>query len=131
MKIAIPVTDGMVEQHFGQREQFAIVDVADGDAGHGPIELVDARDVQHNHVGTVELLKLHGVHAIVAGGMGYPMFASLKNAGFEVITGAEGSTEEVVHAFAAGKLVDKGDVHEHHHEHDHHHEGGHHHGYDH
>lgn len=129
MKIAIPVTGGMVEHHFGRRDEFAIVDVVDGSFDPSRIEFVDARAVQHDHEGTVELLRRHGVQTVVAGGMGYGIFAALKNAGLEIITGAEGTVEGVAKDFAEGKLVDRGAVHNHHHgpnEGHHEHHGGHH-----
>lgn len=129
MKIAVPTTAGRVEQHFGRSEEFAIVEVAEGSTELGSIETVDARGTLHDHEGRAALLGQHGVQVVIAGGMGYGMFAALRDSGFTVITGAEGTVEEVARAFAMGKLTDKGAVHHGHHHEEHNHAEHHQHGH--
>lgn len=104
MKIAIPARDQQLESHFGQCAYFAIFRVEDG--AILARERVEA-ETNGCRSSMASALAGLGVHVMLAGSMGPGAHASLARNGIEVIRGCEGSLEDVVAAFLAGRLVDR------------------------
>ena len=115
MKIAVTEEDGQIYQHFGHTRWFEVYDIKDGQiASH---EKIDAQGSGHEALGG--FLKAHGVDLLICGGIGAGAMEVLEDAGIGLVYGAEGSVEEAVKAYLAGKLQNdpSGECHEHDHNH--------------
>ena len=102
MVIAVPYLDGDVNAHFGSTRAFLLAQTSDGQLERSSI--FELQGMQHNHAGIADFLKEQGVEVIIAGGMGGPMQAALKDAGFELYCGIGGPALAAVDAFLAGEL---------------------------
>ncbi len=101
MKIAIPLAEGKLTNHFGHCEQFAIIDV-DGDRVHNK-ELVTPPP--HEPGVLPKWLGEMGVNLIIAGGMGQRAISLFQERGVRVITGAPNlEPEELVSQYLKGTL---------------------------
>jgi predicted Fe-Mo cluster-binding NifX family protein len=104
MRIAIPMADGRLAQHFGHCEKFALVDV-------DPVtkEITASTEVEapeHQPGLLPPWLKERGVNLIIAGGMGSRAHSLFQAASIEVLTGALAETEAIlVRQYLDGKLV--------------------------
>jgi len=128
MKIAVVTEDGAtISQHFGRAPFYQVVTVEDGKvvsrekrnkAGHhtagsdGCHEDHSCHDGKHGmdaasqakHAGM--LANILDSQVLIAGGMGYGAYESLKSSGIEpIITDVE-SIDEAVKLYLEGKLVD-------------------------
>ena len=101
MKIAIAAEGNSVSMHFGHCEGFMIYDIENKqikssnfvpNPGHRPGYLP-------------EFLKDKGISCIIAGGMGGGAIELFNNFGIDVITGAEGNTDEIIKKYIDGTLV--------------------------
>jgi len=104
MKIAIPVHEGRLNQHFGQTEAFEIVEV---DPQSKAITARRTMPVStHDGCGALPaLLKAEGVDTVLCGGLGHGAKANLEHAGFTLIAGAPaGDVTDLVQAYLAGTL---------------------------
>lgn len=103
MRIAIPVFEGKLSQHFGHCDAFAIVDT-DDDAS----QIVKREDlIPPPHEPGVLPSWLHGegVNVIIAGGMGQRAQQLFARNDIKVVIGATtGSPEELVSAYLGGTL---------------------------
>jgi len=104
MRIAIPMTDGRLAQHFGHCEKFALVDV-------DPVtkEITASTEVaapEHQPGLLPPWLKERGVNIVIAGGMGARAHSLFQAASIEVLTGAPAeSPTAIVRQYLDGKLV--------------------------
>jgi predicted Fe-Mo cluster-binding NifX family protein len=104
MRIAIPMADGRLAQHFGHCEKFALVDV-------DPVtkEITASTEVEapeHQPGLLPPWLKERGVNLIIAGGMGSRAHSLFQAATIEVLTGAPAeSAATLVRQYLDGKLV--------------------------
>jgi predicted Fe-Mo cluster-binding NifX family protein len=104
MRIAIPMADGRLAQHFGHCEKFALVDV-------DPVtkEITASTEVEapeHQPGLLPPWLKERGVNLIIAGGMGSRAHSLFQAASIEVLTGALAETTAILGAaVSGGKLV--------------------------
>jgi predicted Fe-Mo cluster-binding NifX family protein len=104
MRIAIPMADGRLAQHFGHCEKFALVDV-------DPVtkEITASTEVEapeHQPGLLPPWLKERGVNLIIAGGMGSRANSLFQAASIEVLTGALAETAAIlVRQYLDGKLV--------------------------
>jgi predicted Fe-Mo cluster-binding NifX family protein len=104
MRIAIPMADGRLVQHFGHCEKFALVDV-------DPVtkEITASTEVEapeHQPGLLPPWLKERGVNLIIAGGMGARAHSLFQAASIEVLTGAPAeSASALVQQYLDGKLV--------------------------
>ncbi len=90
MRIAIPIADGSLAQHFGHCEKFALVDVDPvTKAMTGSTEVAAP---EHQPGLLPPWLKERGVHLVIAGGMGARARELFQNAAIEVLTGAPSET---------------------------------------
>jgi len=103
MRIAIPVVEGKLSQHFGHCETFVIVD-ADGDSG----KVVNRKDLTPpRHEPGVLPTWLHdeGVNVIIAGGMGQRAQQLFAQNQIEVVVGAPAeSPDNLVSAYLSNTL---------------------------
>jgi len=102
MRIAIPLAQGKLSQHFGHCEAFALVDVADG-------KISSREDVpapEHEPGLLPRWLASKGAKVIIAGGMGARAQGLFAEQGIEVLVGAPPEApEELVRSYLAGTLV--------------------------
>jgi predicted Fe-Mo cluster-binding NifX family protein len=104
MRIAIPMADGRLAQHFGHCEKFALIDVDPvAKAITGSTEVTAP---EHEPGLLPRWLEKQGVHLVIAGGMGSRAHALFQAASIEVLTGApEESAATLVRQFLDEKLV--------------------------
>jgi len=86
MKIAIPVVNGQINQHFGHSAQFAIVA-----AKNGKVEKVEVLDTpQQGHGFIPGWLAELGVSVALVGGMGAFAQQAMQEQGIKVVGGIAG-----------------------------------------
>jgi predicted Fe-Mo cluster-binding NifX family protein len=104
MRIAIPVADGRLAQHFGHCEKFALVDVDPATK-----EITSSTEVEapeHQPGLLPPWLKERGVNLVIAGGMGSRAYTLFQAASIEVLTGAPAeSAATLVRQYLDGTLV--------------------------
>ncbi|HPD48458.1 MAG TPA: iron-sulfur cluster carrier protein MrpORP [Anaerohalosphaeraceae bacterium] len=92
MRIAIPLFEGKLSQHFGHCEQFAIIDT-DGQAG-GIAKREDVTPPPHEPGVLPRWLAGMHVNVIIAGGMGQRAQQLFTQSGIEVVVGAGAESPE-------------------------------------
>lgn len=104
MRIAIPMADGRLAQHFGHCEKFALIDV---DPLTKQITATTEVPAPEHQPGLLPpWLKERGVNLVIAGGMGSRAHTLFKAAAIEVLTGAPAeSAATLVRQYLDGKLV--------------------------
>nr|WP_315988728.1 NifB/NifX family molybdenum-iron cluster-binding protein [Desulforamulus aquiferis] len=102
MKIAMPAKNGMVNEHFGTTQEFALIELENGKV-RGK-QIISNEGLQHNHGGMAHMLKNENIDTIICGGIGGHMIQALQQMGIKVLNGATGPLEEVAEAYAAGSL---------------------------
>lgn len=110
MKIAVTYENGNVFQHFGHSEHFVVYQVEGS-------EILSSAVVDSNgsgHGALAGFLADLGVEVLICGGIGEGAQSALAEAGIQVCSGAQGSTDEAVKAFLAGELVSAGTNCDHH-----------------
>ncbi len=101
-RFAIPVAGGVLCNHFGHCEQFALIDVEDGQLSSA--EMVTPPP--HEPGVLPRWLSGQGVNTIIAGGMGQRAQGLFTEAGVNVAVGAPNlAPEELVTRYLAGTLV--------------------------
>jgi len=101
MKIAIPLAAGRLCMHFGHCEQFALVDVADGNATQTTL----VTPPPHEPGLLPRWLHEQGVTLVIAGGMGQRAQQLFGQSGIQVVVGAPAETPEaLVSAYVNGTL---------------------------
>ena len=103
MRIAIPVVDGRLSQHFGHSETFAIVDT-----DHDSRRVLSRKDLtppQHEPGVLPKWLHDEGVDVIIASGMGQRAQQLFAQNQIEVVVGAPSeSPENLVSAYLSNTL---------------------------
>jgi predicted Fe-Mo cluster-binding NifX family protein len=104
MRIAIPMADGRLAQHFGHCEKFALVDV---DPVTKEITVSTEVEAPEHQPGLLPpWLKERGVNLIIAGGMGSRAHSLFQAASIEVLTGAPAESAAIlVRQYLDGNLV--------------------------
>jgi Mrp family chromosome partitioning ATPase/predicted Fe-Mo cluster-binding NifX family protein len=104
MKIAVPVTKGILSSHFGHCEQFVLFDVgSDGKVVGGQQVLTPP---PHEPGTFPKWLHEQGTTVIIAGGMGSRAQSLFGQNGIQVVVGvAGGKPESIVREFLAGRLT--------------------------
>ena len=100
MKIAIPVENDILFEHFGKAKQFKIYTMNDLDPLTG--ETVAPKELGHEAV--AQFLKAQGVDVILCGNVGEEARSAVQDAHMLIFSGASGSADEVVNAFLEGNL---------------------------
>ena len=103
MKIAIPTVNGMLCQHFGHSDQFAVLTV---DTEKKTISTSQLMSPPPHEPGVLpRWLQEQGVTVVIAGGMGQRAQQLLREYGIEVLVGApQGSPEQIVQTYLKGSL---------------------------
>lgn len=103
MRIAIPIVEGKLSQHFGHSDIFAIVDT-DGDSGK-VLNRKDLTPPRHEPGVLPRWLHDEGVNVIIAGGMGQRAQQLFAQNQIEVVVGAPAeSPESLVSAYLGNTL---------------------------
>jgi predicted Fe-Mo cluster-binding NifX family protein len=104
MRIAIPMADGRLAQHFGHCAKFALVDV---DPAAKAITASTEVDAPEHQPGLLPVwLKERGVNLVIAGGMGSRAQALFQAASIQVLTGAPAEApQNLVQQFLDGTLT--------------------------
>ncbi|WP_321476442.1 NifB/NifX family molybdenum-iron cluster-binding protein [uncultured Paludibaculum sp.] len=104
MRIAIPVSGGLLAQHFGHCEQFELIDV--DVAAKSVVHSAVLPAPPHAHGVLPRWLHENGANLVIAGGMGAGARSLFQAAGIDVLTGVESrSTNAVVEDYLKGTLV--------------------------
>ncbi|NJN25233.1 MAG: dinitrogenase iron-molybdenum cofactor biosynthesis protein [Cyclobacteriaceae bacterium] len=115
MKIAIPIKNNQVDDHFGHCSYYAIYHT--DEAGNILVkEMLKAPEGCGCKSNIASTLKELGVNILLAGNMGKGALDMLRSFGIEVVRGCHGLASDVVADFLAGKLVDSDIVCDHHHD---------------
>lgn len=109
MKIAVPVSNGILCMHFGHCDEFAIVDAEPKTRTiNGKTSVTPP---PHEPGLLPRWLHDQGVELVIAGGMGARAQQIFDQAGVKVIVGASaGEPEQLVKSFMEGSLVTGGNT---------------------
>lgn len=101
-KIAIPVSNGILSQHFGHSQHFALYEVSNGEIKNQII----LNAPPHQPGLLPKWLKEKGATDILAGGMGQRAIDLFNQSGINVYVGVPSkSADEIVIDFLDGKLT--------------------------
>ena len=104
MRIALPLSDGRLCQHFGHCETFALFDVSP--EGREVLGRISTVPPPHAPGVLPEWLRGQGVDLVLAGGMGARAKAIFCDAGIQVVSGvASAPADEVVQTYLDGTLA--------------------------
>ena len=106
MKIAVPAMGNDVARHFGHCENFIFFDTQDG-------KIVSKNSVPnpgHRPGFLPNFLADNGAQVVIAGGMGGGAVDIFNERNVEVILGAQGSAEDMVNEYLAGRLESTGSI---------------------
>ncbi len=104
MRIATTYENGKIFQHFGRTEAFKIYNLEDGLIRS--TEMIETNGTGHGALAGI--LAENMVDLLICGGIGGGAKAALTEAGIEVISGVEGSTDQAILSYVLGELVDAG-----------------------
>ena len=105
MKVCVPTRDnngmeGTIEQHFGKALTYTILDTDSGEVSVIPNT--------SEHMGGVylppEFLHRNGVEIMLCAGLGYKAVKMFESYGITVFVGVEGTVQDAIDAWKAGKL---------------------------
>ncbi len=103
MRIAIPLTEGQLSQHFGHCQQFAVVDIDEKSKSISSRE--DFTPPPHEPGILPKWLGGMGVNVIIAGGMGQRAQQLFAQRQIEVVVGAPAdSPEKLITTYLNGTL---------------------------
>ena len=109
MRYAIPVSGGMLSQHFGHCEQFALIDVNEERREIVNKEMVSSPE--HEPGFLPRWLAEQGVSVVIAGGMGSRAQNLFDQNRIKVVINVlESDPEQAVLGYLAGTLKTGGDV---------------------
>ena len=104
MRIAVPTSNGVLAEHFGHCEAFSFMDVNEAT---NTISSATQEPAPPHEPGLLpRWLEERGVNVVISGGMGSRAQGLFKEAGIQVVTGAESRPPEVVaRDYIAGALT--------------------------
>lgn len=103
MRVAMPMEDGYVSEHFGRARYFVIADIENGEVKSK--EIVENPVYEAHRPGAVPRFLIEkGVQCIVCGGMGPSAEQIFRRKGIEVMMGISGKIDEVLEKLAKGEL---------------------------
>lgn len=101
MKIAVPVENNQIFQHFGRTSMFYIYKI--DETGK-----IVSRDILNTngkgHSALAVLLKENHVNTVICGGLGLPMYNHLIENHMQVFGGCEGDVDKAVQSYLDGSL---------------------------
>jgi len=104
MKIAMPIENGQIGDHFGHCEYFTIYTIHD-QAITDKVTL-PAPSGCGCKAGIIDTLSQMGVTVMLAGNMGAKPWHKLTTAGIEVVRGCQGMPDAVIQDYLAGNISD-------------------------
>lgn len=113
MKIAVPIHNGFVNEHFGHTENYAIFTI-NPDNQIIDRQLIKADEGCGCKSGIADLLARSGVTLMLAGNIGAGAVHHLYNEGIDVVRGCTGNAESAVIEFLKGEIIDTGTTCQHH-----------------
>jgi predicted Fe-Mo cluster-binding NifX family protein len=105
MKIAIPVHNGYINDHFGHSEQFVIYTISP-EKNIESVMPVPSLEGCGCKSGIAEILAEQGVSIMLAGNIGAGAINHLNEYGIEVVRGCHGPADLAVNAYLAGTIID-------------------------
>jgi len=103
MKLAVAYKNGMIYEHFGHCECFAIYEFKGFDTDNIKTSYLDTSD-KHGHVAMANLMKDEGVDVVICGNMGKEAKDMLLSYDIFPITGNMGSADMAAELFVSGRL---------------------------
>lgn len=124
MRIAIPMSDGKLEQHFGHCQQFTFIDV--DSTTREVLKSTQEAAPEHEPGLLPRWLRDRGVTVVIAGGIGARAQALFRELGMEVVSGAERrEADAIVQDYLRGALATDSNSCDHRHHRDGHGRSGH------
>lgn len=103
MKLAVAYKNGMIHEHFGHCECFAIYEFKWMDPDSCKTSFLDTSD-KHGHTAMANLLKEEGVDVVICGNMGKEAKELLLDYDIFPLAGHMGSVDMAAELFIAGRL---------------------------
>jgi predicted Fe-Mo cluster-binding NifX family protein len=100
MKVAITTNGNKVNGHFGSCDTFTLVELENGTINNKQVV-----GTEGNHHGSLPgYLSSLGVNVVISGGMGDGAKQKLSQLGIEIITGIQGTIDEIIEQYKEGNL---------------------------
>jgi predicted Fe-Mo cluster-binding NifX family protein len=118
IKIAIPTTGNVVDNHFGHCEMYTVI-TADDDLNITGTEILPSPQGCGCKSNIASVFQEIGVSVMLAGGIGAGAIQVLNLHGIGVIRGCSGEVNKLAEMYLKGALTDSGEScaqHEHHHQ---------------
>lgn len=103
MRIAVAYDKGMIGEHFGHAEMFAIYEYQDADVNRCTKRLVETKEL-HGHQAMADLMLSERVDAVISGGMGAEAKSALLRYGIVPIAGFAGNADDAADLLILGQL---------------------------
>ncbi len=103
MRIAVAYNDGMIFEHFGHCECFAIYDYENSDVMKCTKTLVDCADM-HGHAAMAKLMREQKVDVVICGNMGAEAKNMLLSYGIIPLAGYMGGADKAADMLILGTL---------------------------
>jgi len=104
MKIAVPVHNGSIHDHFGHSENFTVYAISPEKTIESASPVVSTGCGCHS--GIAQILAEQGVSVMLAGNIGGGAINHLHEFGIEVVRGCSGRADEVVAEYLKGTIKD-------------------------
>ena len=103
MKLAVAYKNGMIHEHFGHCECFAIYEYKGMNVDSCKTSFLDTSD-RHGHVAMADLMKDEGVDVVICGNMGKEAKELLLDYDIFPVFGHMGSADMAAELFITGRL---------------------------
>jgi len=103
MRIAVAYDDGLIGEHFGHANMFAVYDYEGADVSRCTKHLVETGE-RHGHQAMAELMRDEKIDAVISGRMGGEAKAALLSLGIVPVAGFEGPADLAADLLLLGKL---------------------------
>ena len=103
MRIAVAYNDGMIFEHFGHCECFAIYDYENSDVNKCTKTLVDCSD-KHGHAAMANLMRDEKIDVVIVGNMGPEAKNMLLSYGIIPLAGYVGGADKAADMLILGQL---------------------------
>ncbi len=104
MKIALPVHNGSINEHFGHSENFTVYTISTEKIIESKSSVVS--DGCGCHSGIAQILSKQGVSIMLAGNIGAGAINHLNEFGIKVVRGCYGQADKVIAEFLKGTIID-------------------------
>ena len=109
MKIAVPTSGSIVDDHFGHCEFYTIFEINKDNKIENE-ESIPSPQSCGCKSNIITLLKQKGVTTMLAGNMGQGAVNKIRSAGIELYRGCTGDARKLVEAFLQNEIIDTGQV---------------------